>query len=199
MFSVFAATSAFISTVELIYYGLPMLPAFLQRLPMSVWVEVVYLATGTERELGHPVQESVLPVFQHASQVPEANLTVQVQSGGTDEGPSREFTVLFPEVPSPTYNPHKLPPKERKRLGGGTPRLSPSSTSLEQEHPTQHAPSADVPLTVVKDIVLALSQNETTIRSLEPICDVHRPGPPVGESATGAVREKPAPGFEWSR
>ena len=154
------------------------------------------------------------PSTQPASHLPEFHHTIRGR--GVDERDDarsctsdvelREMSVAFPRVPlsqfeSPAHSPRKSLPEESQQPEGAIPgRLSsPGLAEPDHNRTPQNRPGppmltiADVPLAVVRDLILALPSNKTAIESLELICAAHELNPLITESVMQSARENLPP------
>ena len=198
----FSALPPLISVVKLCYLHRLDLLHSLRRVPRSFLAEVVFLITGNESN--PPIEESPLPFHIHIKLSSEKSTHDRPDDQSTQEA---SVSVPFPKISlqltkPPTYSSGRSSPKEPEE---------PEEVTVDSERNPQHdhalseramspAPLvADVPLAIVRDIILALSRNETTESTVGLICAAHELDPLITASVMRVVRENLSPADEGQR
>ena len=196
--AILTSIPTFIETAKLIHARSKDLFCFLRQFPSLFLAEVLYLLAGIKPH--PPDRDHRPPSTQPASISPEFHHTIQ--GGGTDgrdearfctsDVELREVSVAFAQVPLSQFE------SPSEQLEDATPsRLGlPGLTEPDRNYmsPNQAEPPiptiVDVPLTVVRDIILA---SKTAIESLELICAAHELNPLITESVMRTAMENLPP------
>jgi hypothetical protein len=197
---VFSAFPPLISVAKLCYLRRLDLLHFLRQLPRSFRAEVVFLLTGNES--APPTEDSPLPF--HITLSPKKSTLDKPDDQSIQEAsvsiPFPRFSLQLTKPPTYSSGRSSLKePEEQEEVTADSER-SPQHDHAPSERTRSPTPLvADVPLAMVRDIILALPRNETTESTVGLICATHGLDPLTTASVMRVVREDLSPADERQR
>ena len=196
----FSALPPLISVVKLCYFRRLDLLHSLRRVPRSFRAEVAFLLTGNES--GPPTEDSPLPF----------HITLSPKKSTLDKPDDQSIQEASVSIPSPRFSLQLTkPPTYSSGRSSLEEPGEPEEVTAGSEHIPQrdHAPSerarsptplvADVPLAMIRDIILALPRDKTTESTVGLICATHELDPLITASVMRVVRENLSPADERQR
>jgi hypothetical protein len=172
----------------------------LRRVPRSFRAEAVFLLTGNES--GAPTEDSPLPL--HIILSPERSTLDKSDDQSIQE---ELVSIQFPKsslqlTKSPTHSSGQSSPKQLEELEevtAGSERNPQHDHTLSERARSPSPLVADVPLAMVRDILLALPRDKTTESTVGLICATHELDPLITASVMRVVRENLSPADERQR